>query len=308
MHYEPFEIIVVDNASDDDSTGEIIRTRSWSEKINYVYEPRSGLSYARNRGLAEAKGTIIAFTDDDVIVDAWWLNGILEGFRRYGDVGCVTGIVPSAALDNAVQHYFDRRTTWGGLLQPRRFDMREHRDLAPIYPYAPGTFGTGANFAFDATTIRDVGGFDEALGAGSPAGGGEDLDAFIKVLRSGKALVQEPSAVIWHVHRSDVAQLNRQMFYYGAGLSAFVTKQMCNTTTALEVAKRFVPAVRRIRSIAVLAGDQRVLPKSIWAIERLGIVYGPFAYARGAIRRRRIGRSTRISVQQTSSSERDLVG
>ena len=90
--------------------------------------PRPGLSRARNRGVAESTAEIIAFTDDDVRVDRWWLHGIVRGFNRIGDVACVTGLIPTAALDNALQLYFDQREAWDSFCDPRVWDLTDHRD------------------------------------------------------------------------------------------------------------------------------------------------------------------------------------
>lgn len=290
MDYSPFEIIVVDNAPSDDATKDAIASRFSDERIRYVREDAPGLSFARNRGLSEASGTIVAFTDDDVHVDKWWLAGILEGFERGPNVGCVTGPVFSARLDNAIQHYFDRRTGWSSLMTPRMFDMRSHRDESVLYPFAPGLFGTGANFSFDTTTIKSAGGFDTALGAGSFAGGGEDLDAFLKVLLAGKIIVQEPSAIVWHVHRSSVGQLSEQMFYYGAGLAAFIWKYLTNPRTAPTVLRRLPAGFVRLAGISQRsAGDTggEELPRSVLFRELLGMICGPFLYERGRARTKR---------------------
>ena len=291
LEYEPFEIILIDNASKDDATRIVMAERFGDDpRVKYFFEPRPGLSFARNRGLVEAKGSIIAFTDDDVRVDQWWLHGVLNGFRAIDNVGCVTGLVPSAALDNAVQQYFDQRTIWGAHLHRRIFDLVEHTDDSSLYPYSPGIFGTGANFAFDAAVIRNAGGFDEALGAGAPTGGGEDLDAFLKVLLSGKRIVQEPSSIIWHVHRSDIDELNKQMFAYGVGLGAFLTKYLFNPRTAKDILRRLGPGALKIRSVQAQERSKSVLPNRILALEFIGIGYGPIAYLRGLRHKRDVKR------------------
>ena len=94
-------------------------------RFRYVREPRPGLSCARNRGLAEASADIVAFTDDDVGVDPWWLNGIARGFRAASDVACVTGLIATAEIDNAAQLYFHLREGWGTNCDRRIYDLRE---------------------------------------------------------------------------------------------------------------------------------------------------------------------------------------
>ena len=86
---ERLEILVVDNNSRDSSREIISRfpVICLEEKIQTSYA-------ARNRGIAEAKGEIIAFTDSDCIVDAKWLRNLLSGFQGE-DIGCCAGeVVP----------------------------------------------------------------------------------------------------------------------------------------------------------------------------------------------------------------------
>ncbi|PRC62799.1 glycosyl transferase family 2, partial [Mycobacterium sp. ITM-2017-0098] len=68
-------------------------------------EPRPGLSRARNTGLSAATGEVVAFTDDDVVVDRHWLSAIARGFSRGPAVSCVSGIVAAAELRTPAQAY-----------------------------------------------------------------------------------------------------------------------------------------------------------------------------------------------------------
>ena len=114
LHYESVEIVVVDNAPSSEATKTAVLAEFGADpRVRYVREPQPGLSCARNRGVAVAAGEIVAFTDDDVRVDPWWLDGIVRGFQQAADVACVTGLIPTAGINNAVQLYFDQRATWG---------------------------------------------------------------------------------------------------------------------------------------------------------------------------------------------------
>src|SRR5215217_5077723 len=104
-------------------------------RVRYVRELRPGLSCARNRGLGEALGELVAFTDDDVVVDPGWLDGVVRGFDRSQSVACVTGLVPSARLDTAEQRYFDRRVSWALGCTPRRYDRHPDPQASPLHPY-----------------------------------------------------------------------------------------------------------------------------------------------------------------------------
>jgi len=287
LNYDDIELIVVDNAPSTEETREcFVSLVGDDQRFRYVREPVPGLSKARNRGLAEATAPYVAFTDDDVQVDPLWLKGIAAGFGRDPLAGCVTGLAPPAELDDPSQQFFDRRYSWASHLEPRVFDLTGRGDDSPLYPYSAGLFGTGANFAVERELFLGLGGFDEALGAGSPAGGGEDLDAFVRVLRAGRSLVYEPSAIVWHVHRSGRRALRRQLFYYGVGLTAFLTKYVLNLRTAREIAARLPAGARRGARIWSSAEIGEPAPKVLVLAEVAGMCFGPIAYLRGRLRLR----------------------
>src|SRR3712207_9429193 len=98
----------VDNARPDDSTRRVVQAVAEADpRFRYVREPRPGLSCARNRGLAEARGEVLAYTDDDVAVDPDWVQGLLRGFQRRPATGCVTGLVCTARITGPAAEYFD---------------------------------------------------------------------------------------------------------------------------------------------------------------------------------------------------------
>ena len=292
LTYAPFEVVVVDNAPSTRETLAVVQELSGVDpRVRYVRERRPGLSRARNHGLREAQGELVAFTDDDVVVDAAWLDGVAQGFARSPSVACVTGLVPSAHLDNAEQRYFDQRVSWAVSCVPRQYDLATGVEESGLYPYTAGQFGTGANFAFRTATLRDQGGFDEALGAGAPAGGGEDLDVFVRTILAGHTIAYEPAAIVWHEHRPELRQLRRQLFNYGVGLAAFATKYLSDPHTAGDVLVRLPGGLRRLQGIARRAGRPPELPRSILASELIGLAWGPIAYGLG--RRRRGGRPAR---------------
>nr|MDT0667760.1 glycosyltransferase [Micromonospora sp. DSM 115978] len=107
-----------------------------------------------------------------------------------------------------------------------------------------------ANFAFRADVLRELGGFDEALGAGTPTGGGDDLDAFLRVLLAGHALAYEPAALVWHSHRADLEQLRQQMFNYGSGLSAYLTKYVLAAGTRRRLLAALPAGVTHLRGLS----------------------------------------------------------
>jgi GT2 family glycosyltransferase len=284
--YPTAEFIVVDNAPVDEQTRRVVAELTESDaRFRYVREDRPGLSRARNVGLSHAGGTYVAYTDDDVSVDPLWLHGLIRGFRRRPDAGCVTGLVCTASITTGAEAYFDARAaSWSTRCEPRIFDLDEHRPAEALYPYSAGVFGTGANVAFDRPVLRGLGGFDEALGAGTPTRGGEDLDMFVRVLRAGRPIVYEPSALVWHHHRADDESLRRQMFSFGTGLTAYLTKLLLQADTRAEVLRRVPSGVRRmvrIRGTTIERLHGRLAPSRGAVLrEFAGLAVGPLLYRR----------------------------
>jgi glycosyltransferase involved in cell wall biosynthesis len=287
MHYRPFEIVLVDNAPSSDATKDaVLAAYGEDPRVRYVREPRPGLSCARNRGLTEASADIVAFTDDDVTVDPWWLEGIVRGFQAAPDVACVTGLIATAELENSIQLYFHLRQEWGAVCERRIFDLTAHRNDSPLYPYSPGIFGTGANFAVSRVLMKEIGEFDEALGAGTLSGGGEDLEIYMRIILSGNRIVYEPSAIVSHYHRTDLAELTKQMRSYGTGNTAALAAIMLRVPRARrELPLRIVHGVLRIFTLSDRVKDNPTLPQGLIGREIRGLLIGPWLYLKG---RRRI--------------------
>jgi GT2 family glycosyltransferase len=291
MDYPELDFVIVDNAPIDDSTQQAFLAEVGEDtRFRYVVEPRPGLSCARNRGLAEARGELIAYTDDDVTVDPRWADALVTGFLRRPDVACVTSLVCTASLETPAEHYFDSRVSWAARCEPRVYDsVAPEGDL--LYPYSAGLFGTGAGMAFRTSVIRELGGFDEALGAGTRTAGGEDLDAFVMVLQHGHALAYEPSSVVWHHHRADLEGLQKQMYAYGTGLTAFITKHLLSRDTRYALLRRIPRGVAKMVAIPKatknsVGQQQSSIPsRNLLLREFAGMAMGPALYG---IAKRRI--------------------
>jgi glycosyltransferase involved in cell wall biosynthesis/peptidoglycan/xylan/chitin deacetylase (PgdA/CDA1 family) len=279
------EFLIVDNAPADASTELLVKSYAADDdRFRYLCEPRPGLSRARNAGLTGARGRYIAYTDDDVAVDAGWIRGLARGFQRRTDVVCVTGLVCTASIANDSEAYCDARLlSWSTRTRPQLFDMSASRRDDVLYPFSAGIFGTGASFAFDREWLVRLGGFDEALGAGTRTRGGEDLDAFVRVLLGGGAIAYEPSAVVWHHHRADEDSLRQQMYGYGTGLTAYLTKLLLHADTRMQVLRRVPAGVTRIARIKRQT-DERLAasmtaPRGALRREFTGYLAGPWLYA-----------------------------
>jgi glycosyltransferase involved in cell wall biosynthesis len=88
----PFELLIVDNNSTDE-TRSIVEAciAASNDRLRYLFEPRQGVSYARNTGIARAQADIVAFTDDDVRVSRGWVEAIVRAFEAHPLIGCLGG-------------------------------------------------------------------------------------------------------------------------------------------------------------------------------------------------------------------------
>lgn len=232
LDYPNFDVIIVDNGASTAETRDMVRDEFSDPRLALISEPAPGLSKARNAGLRRARGDIVAFTDDDVVVDEFWLRGIAAGFEQAPNVACVTGLVPAGELRSPAQGYFDERVSWSKIVAPKVFSMADPPADLPTFPFCVGAFGTGANFALDRRTALALGAFDPALGVGTRTCGGEDIDMFTRVILGGHALVVQPSAIVWHRHRADLEDLIVQARGYGKGLGSWLTKILLDPHTA----------------------------------------------------------------------------
>jgi glycosyltransferase involved in cell wall biosynthesis len=295
VEYPDFDVIIVDNRPSPER-GDWLRV-STDPRVRVVEQVRPGTSAARNRGLALARGEIVAFTDDDAVVDPRWLRCIAARFASEPDADCVTGLVLPGELETPAQVLFEESgRTFGARYSAASFaggpygvTDRLAADPGARRPiYATGGFGTGSNMAFRTAALRQLGGFDEALGPGTPARAGEDLEVFVALLTAGGRLAYEPGAFVRHWHRPDLAGLQSQLRGYGVGLTAMIAAAVRRDPRHLlglaSVAPRAAGFLfRRGRPKAASIDVQSGLARAQLA----GMLVGPAAYLRGRLRMRR---------------------
>ena len=248
-------VIVVDNAPKDDRTARVVYSFTG---VKYVVEPKPGLDFARNRAIQEATGELLAFLDDDVVVDRCWLQGLREAWAANPDAAAFTGPILPSELETRAQIAFERMGGFGKNFDRVRFAGALPE--SPTYPVGAGVFGAGANMVFRRSVLEELGGFDDALDTGAPLPGGGDLDIFYRVVHAGYPLVREPALVVYHQHRREYAKLRHQMWTWGLGTMAYITKSWRADPAArpkirrwllwwvsYELSKVLVPFLRRTR-------------------------------------------------------------
>jgi GT2 family glycosyltransferase len=286
----PYEVIVVENRPPRSTVARALEERfGGDDRVRYVEEPRPGLACARNAGLRAARGELVAFTDDDVIVAPAWLPAIRAAFAAAPRVDCVTGLIVPLELDNPTQLLVERFAGYAKGFLPRVYALEEPPPDQPLFPYTAGYFGSGANIAFRTAALRELGGFDPVLGTGTPARGCEDLDVCIRVLNAGSLLAYEPSAIVWHRHPDTRAQLRRRAFDYGASLGAMLTKHLITGPNRWRIVSRVPQAIVYYTSPKSRKNATRgsTFPRSLTRLERAGLLYGPVAYLASCFKARR---------------------
>jgi GT2 family glycosyltransferase len=308
LDYPDYEIVVVDNDPDTADTANLV-TKGFGPPVRYVRENRRGLASAHNRGLEEARGEVVAFVDDDVVVDRYWLTAIAEGFAADSKVGCVTGLILPAQLDTPAQLLLERHGGFDKGFGLRVFDTGHHRPDDPLFPFTAGRLGSGANMAFDTEVLRRLGGFDPAIGIGTFARGGDDLAAFFRVVLNHR-LVYQPAAVVWHRHHREMAALRNQSFGYGVGAGAFLTSVLVHEPRTWPALLRRLPAgfsYAFSSSSDLNRGRYDGWPPELARLEMRGLIFGPGAYAVSRWRTRRTPiRQTPISDDRGHGRRRSL--
>ncbi|HUC04826.1 MAG TPA: glycosyltransferase [Acidimicrobiales bacterium] len=288
LDYPRFEVLVVDNRP---APSGPIPGLPDDPRVHVLSEDRPGISAARNVGIARASGQFVAFIDDDATAETNWLRAFGTRFFLEPDVDGIGGIVLPKELDAEPQLWFEEY--YGGFRRsfgPERLSLALTSDGDALFPYAPGRFGTGCNMAFRTATLREHGGFNTALGTGTPSRGGEDLAMFIDLILGGSILAFEPGAIVRHSHLKTPRDFLRHVFSYGTGLSAMYTALVIGDHSQIgAIARRFPAGLRLFMRPRArrLPSSTPHYPRRAVLYEVAGMTYGPLAYLRSALRSRR---------------------
>jgi len=284
------ELIVVDNAAQGDASVRLDQLDSEDVPLRVEREPEPGLSNARNKGVESAIGEIVVFADDDVIVDRDWLIRLAAPFVDAPRVGATSGMTLPGALENPVQRWTESFGGREGDFGVRVFDLDDPPPDRPLFPFTVGEFGAGRNMAFRRDLLQRVGGFDPALGPGTIAHDGDDIEALLRVLLSGHAIVHDPAAIVWHAHPREYEELEQRVWGYGIGLTACLTRAVLDhPRLLLDIARKLPGGIAFALSSDSTKnrGRQSDFPRKLARRELLGMAYGPIAYARSRRHRRR---------------------
>ncbi|MBV8523977.1 MAG: glycosyltransferase family 2 protein [Acetobacteraceae bacterium] len=212
-----WEFVIVDNGSTDNTSDVIAQfIRRGALPLRSVFEPKPGLSAARNAGLREARGEIICYTDDDCYPAHDWIDCWLHAFRSrnmdYGG-GRVDLFDPT-----------DAPITIRSDSDPQTFSPRS---------YIPAGRLHGANMAFRRHLITRVGDFDERLGAGSRFYAAEDTDYFQRASDMGFAGAYCPEPVVSHHHGRKLAEMRLLQRGYEISSGALYAKRLLHNRAGI---------------------------------------------------------------------------
>lgn len=199
----PWEFLIIDNGCTD-GTPALLARHAWPTgwNVRIVREEQLGLSNARNRGIAEARGDYVIFMDDDETADPDWLCAY-ERLIRDKD--------PDAFGGRICVLFEDIRPAWlADELLGFLGELNRAESIAPLTQ--PGTSFFGGNFGFRKSVCSAIGHFDAMLGRkGSDNTGGEEVEFYRRLLDAGFKVWWTPEAVIHH--RIQAAKLERSYFH-----------------------------------------------------------------------------------------------
>ena len=200
-----WEVLVVDNNSRD-QTCEVVKefANRYPGRFRYLFEPQAGKSYALNSGIREARGTVLAFMDDDVTVEPSWLANLTATLHNGESAGAGGRILPEKKFSPPRWLPLEGPRGRYALAPLALFDVGEEAGQLAEPPF-------GTNMAFRKEIFKKHGGFRTDLG---PRPGSEirneDTEFGARLLAAGVRIRYEPSAVVYH----DVSEDRVQKKYY----------------------------------------------------------------------------------------------
>lgn len=198
-----FEILII-NAGSTDKTFDIINKFSAFLPIRFFSAPHSGLSEARNIGIKNAFGDILAFLDDDAIADPGWLVQIQQSFQQNEHKVCACGgkslllweTTPPRWLNNSMLMFL-------GQLDYGNLDF---------FMDMPNQNPVGLNMAFAKGTFNQIGYFNTYLGrTGGNLLSNEETDFFQKMRRKNFKIYYNPKMLVYHHVTNE--RTTKQFFY-----------------------------------------------------------------------------------------------
>ena len=207
---DAYEILVVDNASTDETPAVVAAASARIPNLISLREPTPGLPHARNAGLRAARGAFVAYVDDDAVASPTWLERILAAFATVQPTpGCVGGRIDAI--------WEAPRPSW---LADDMLSYLTVIDWSPTATFlGEDRFVAGANMAFPRDLLRSIDGFHPALGRrGTTLLSNEELRVESALRRRGHPCWYDPAIAVGHhvaPERLTRAYFRRRYFWQG---------------------------------------------------------------------------------------------
>ncbi len=191
---DKLEVLIIDNRSTD-RTRQVVESfiNNGDYPVRYVYEPKPGLSHARNRGIREARGEIVIFIDDDALPkNEHWAANIVNVYSDPQVCAAGGDLEPSWPKGKKPQWLSNFLLPPLGIAD---FGLSKVTELHyPVYPW-------GANISYRKKSVREAGGFLTELGWSSNGTmiSGEETELNLRLEKAGKKIVYVPNAAVLHV-------------------------------------------------------------------------------------------------------------
>lgn len=203
--YAPLEVVVVDQS-------EAVSEMPADPRLTVIRSSTVGKATALNIGLERARGSLLAFTDDDCTVPTDWIRLGVERLGAYPDVGLIFGALAAAPHDPNVSLIPS--------FTPPAVEVHRGLDAAQVRA------GAGANMFARRALFDRVAGFDQRLGPGAEFRSCEEFDLYYRTLASGFAVLRDPDnpVVHWGVRSTTDGSGERLIRDYWLGEGAVLGK------------------------------------------------------------------------------------
>lgn len=253
---EPWEVLVVDNGSEDDTRSLVDSLRGdFPVPLRLGHEARQGLSHARNRGVAEAKGELLVFTDDDVDCRPGFVQAHANAIHGDGHDGASGRVLPRLPDDTDPTMRAILLSGPGG--PAGSYDMGD--DARPILGEGQGPLlPFGANMSVRRELALALGGFRPELGVGRRLVAGEETDFFARALEQGARLVYRPEAVVEHrVQRDHTSAEYLERWWLGRGRAVVIARRASLASRGPAVLRELLRVQRDTIRLALAGSDER---------------------------------------------------
>jgi glycosyltransferase involved in cell wall biosynthesis len=206
--FRDYQILIADQ-SDDEKTIEAINSFH-SKKINMI-RMQKGKSKGLNLLIKKAKTEILAFTDDDCIVDKDWLQTISQTYKNHPKLAGIFGNTYGYKPEDHLQNFCP------SLFKVEKFQIHTFKNLNYYH------VGLGNNMSLKKSVIEKIGHFQEWLGVGSIGKSGEESEIIFRILKNNFILATNPKMIVYHNRWLNYKQYRIQNFFSTHGFIAFLS-------------------------------------------------------------------------------------